>query len=99
MVQGDIASVAMALQNFTLLETVDLSYNNLTGVLGGNDAWCLLANMSMRLLNLEFNEISGAVPACLLGPGMVASLIGFKGGELQGKHASFSVFLPHEGRV
>eukprot|EP00884_Botryococcus_braunii_P006383 jgi/Botrbrau1/15746/Bobra.4_1s0114.1 len=65
-IEGDIRLISQALENMTLLETIDISYNNLTGSLDSASSLCTLANQALRLLNLEFNWISGSMPACLL---------------------------------
>ncbi len=67
--QGNISLVGNALDNLTFLETVDLSYNNLTGSIPDSGGFCSMVGRSLKLLNMEFNNIQGQIPECLLGVG------------------------------
>lgn len=74
--QGNISLVGNALDNLTFLETVDLSYNNLTGSMPDGSGFCSMVGRSLKLMNVEFNNIEGQIPECLLGLGTSQLLLG-----------------------
>ncbi|KAJ0245950.1 Protein kinase domain-containing protein [Hirschfeldia incana] len=69
---GLTGNIAAAIQNFTLLEKLDLSNNNLTGEVPE-----FLGNMKLLLeINLSGNDLNGSIPQSLQRKGIKLSLEG-----------------------